>query len=223
MQKIRLLILSEYPIVRSALRHLLSSGQEIEVVGEADNQQTAEQAIHRLRPDVVLLETTEGSEPRIPELTEKARHSRKPAFVVLTNQSNVHLVRTMLKAGVTGYVLKRSTEAELLSAVRSAARGLKFLDPGLVDVVALEVPGWAVRRAEGAPVLSRREFEVLTHLVQGETGPDIARDLHVSVKTVETYRSRIYEKLDLHSRADLVRHAASIGLVSIKRLPKVGT
>ncbi len=223
MQKIRLLIFSKYPIVRSGLRHLLSSGQEIEVVGEAESLQKVEQTIQRLRPDVVLLETPEGSEPRISELTEKARHSRKPAFVVLTNQSNIHLVRTMLKAGVTGYVLKQSTEAELLSALRSAARGLKFLDPGLVDIVALEVPGWARRRTDGGHVLSKREFEVLTHLVQGETGPDIAQDLHVSVKTVETYRSRIYEKLDLHSRADLVRYATSIGLVSIKRLPKVGT
>jgi len=113
-----------------------------------------------------------------------------------------------------GFVVKQSSDAELLLALRYAARRQKFLDPSLVDAVTLEVTNSSVQdgRREG---LSKREFEVLQGLVRGYTNPQIARDLDLSVKTIETYRSRIYQKLELHNRADLMRYAVSAGLISV--------
>src|SRR5712692_5348027 len=110
MRKIRLLIFSKYAIVSSALRHLLSSVNDIEIVGEADTLQKTEQAIQRLHPDVVLVETVDTTTAAIPQLTEKSGHAGRVPIVVLTTLNNTRFVRAMLRAGVTGYVLKQSSD-----------------------------------------------------------------------------------------------------------------
>jgi len=214
MQKIRLVLFSKYQIVRAALRHMLVAASDLEIVAEVENLNQAEQAVHKLHPDVVLIETIETTNPSIPKLAEKSTRNGKVSVVVLTNQGNPRLVRAMLRAGVAGYVLKHSSEAELLLAVRSAARGRKFLDASLIDQIAFEGAA-AAGPAEGKHHLSRRELQVLKGLVQGYTSPEIARELHLSSKTVQTYRSRIYEKLEVRSRSDLVRYAISSGLLSL--------
>lgn len=218
MQKIRVVVFSKYQIVRSALRHLLATGHDIEIVAEVETQHQAEQAILRLRPDVVLVETVESSNPAIPKVAEKSDH--KATIVVLTNQVNARVVRTMLSGGVTGLVLQQSSETELLLALRSAARGVKFLDPTLIDQIVLEGASYR-QRAYDKHLLSKRELQVLKRLVQGYTSPEIARELHLSSKTVQTYRSRIYEKLEARSRAHLVRYAVDSGLISVnENLPE---
>ena len=214
MQKIRLVLFSKFQIVRDALRHLLASALDIQIVAEAETLQQSEQAIHRLHPDVVLIETVEITTSSIPNFAEKSRQRRKVSLVVLSNQGDARLVREMLRAGVTGYVLKNSSEADLLLAIRSAANGRKFVDPKLIDEMVSE--GATSREpAKGNPPLSKRELQVLRLLVQGYASPAIAKDLHVGVKTVETYRARIYEKLEVHSRAELMRYAISVGLISL--------
>lgn len=120
----------------------------------------------------------------------------------------------MLRAGVTGYVLKRSSENELLLALRSAARGLKFLDSTLIGEIALEGAQQA-SPLEHKNQLSKRELQVLKRIVQGYTSQEITRQLELSTKTVETYRARIYEKLELRNRAELVRYAINFGLISV--------
>jgi len=215
-QKIRLLVFSNFQILRSALRQLLALAHDIEIVGEAETPHQAEQAVRKLHPDVILVETVDATHPTIPKLAEKTARKGKVALVVLTDHGNAHVVRAMLRAGVSGYVLKQSSDAELLLAIRSAARGRKFLDASLIDEIALGGVA-AAGQASNKHILSKRELQVLTWLVQGYTSSGIARELDLSVKTVETYRSRIYEKLEVSDRADLVRYAISTGLISVNK------
>ena len=215
MQKIRLLLISKYQIVRSALRHLLAPANDIEIVGETETPQQAEQAISKLHPRVVLVETVDANNPAIPKLAEKiGRSGSRISVVVLSNSGTARAVRAMLRAGVTSYLLKDSSEAELLLALRSAAHGRRFLDPALIDELAFEDVTHEAGRA-GKHVLSKRELQVLKTLVQGYTSSEIAKQLRLSIKTVETYRSRIYLKLKVRSRSDLMRYAISAGLISV--------
>ncbi len=133
-------------------------------------------------------------------------------FWELTDSPRV--IRTMLKSGVTGYVLKGSSASELNHALRSAACGRKFLDSRLVDAITLSRsdPPVETRREEG---LSPRQLQVFRGLVKGYTNLELSWELHISVKTVETYRARIYEKLQLHNRADLMRYAFRVGAISL--------
>ena len=216
MQKIRLLVFSKFQILRSALCQLLASAPDIEIVGQAETPEQAERAVRKLHPDVILVETVGASHPAIPKLAEKTVRIGKVALVVLTDDGNARVVRAMLRVGVSGYVLKQSSDSELLLAIRSAARGHKFLDATLIDEVVLE-GGAPARRAHNKDLLSKREFEVLTWLVQGYTSSGIARELDLSVKTVETYRARIYEKLEVSDRAGLVQYAISMGLISVNK------
>ena len=212
MQKIRLLVFSKFAMVRAALRLLLALAKDIEIIGEAETTQQAEQAIHELHPHVILIETVSTTGPAIPKLT--ARPARAGKIVILSNYGDARVVRAMLKAGVTAYVLKQSTDAELFLAIRSAAQGRKFLDPSLIDEIAFE-GGTGAGQAEGESVLSKRELQVLGQMVRGYSTAAIAKELRLSGKTVETYRARIYEKLDVHNRADLMRYAISVGLISV--------
>jgi|SRR5437868_7640426 len=214
MQKIRLVLFSKYQIVRSALRHMLAAASDLDIVAEVESLEQAEQAVHKVHPDVVLVETIETTNASIPKLAERTARNEKVSVVVLSNEGNPRLVRAMLRAGVAGYVLKQSSEAELLLAVRSAARGRKFLDASLINQIAFEGAP-SDDAAPGKHPLSNRERQVLKGLVQGYTSPEIARELHLSSKTVQTYRSRIYEKLEVRSRSDLVRYAISSGLLSV--------
>lgn len=220
MHKIRVVVFSKNQIIRAGLRCLLATAPDLEVVGEIGAQSQAQQAISHLRPEVILVETVEATNAAIPKLIESGGHKNKPAVVVLTNEGNVRVVRAMLRAGVAGYVLKHSTEAELLLALRSAAQGRKFLDSSLINEIAVEGEPRA-HKAHARDSLSKREIEVLRCVAQGYTGPEIARHLHLSAKTVETYRSRVYEKLGLRNRADLVRYAIHSGLLTVnEKLPE---
>lgn len=208
----RLLVLSKHSVIRSALRHLFTSTEEVDVVGEAEGATNAEEIITRAFPDVVLVETVETTSPAMLQLVDKLRSLGNIPIVILTNDSSPRAARAMLRAGVTGYVLKESADTDLVSALRSAARGLKFLDSSLIDAIATE--GYGGEAGPGLRKLSKRELQVLRLLVQGQSNSEIARELHVSPKTVDTYRGRIYEKCELRSRSDLMRYAANIGLIS---------
>lgn len=209
----RVLVLSKYAIVRTALYHMLSSATETEVIGEADISENIGEMIRKLRPDVVLIETVEAGDEAVTRAVEKISLAGKVNLVVLAGHGDPGAIRAMLRAGVTGYVLKQSTAADLLAALRSAASGRRFLDSSLIDAITLE----ELSRPEPAPaeLLSSRQSEVLKYIVQGYTSGEIARKLSVSVKTVETYRSRIYDKLKVRSRAGLVQYAITAGLISI--------
>jgi DNA-binding NarL/FixJ family response regulator len=212
--QMRLLVISKFAIVRSALGHLVGSSTDVEVVGEMEPSLSVVEAIRTRRPEVVLLETGDSSDPELAQLIEQIAGFAEVRLVVLAGRGDVRAIRSMLRAGVIGYVMTQSSDTELLQALRSAARGHRFLDSSLIHAIATEEsgPGEEALSRDG---LSKRQMQVLKYLVHGYTSGEIARKLDVSVKTVETYRSRIYEKLEVRSRADLVKYAITTGLISM--------
>ncbi len=212
MVTVRVLVLSKYPIVRTALRHMLASAA-IEIAGEAATSDNVAENIRKWRPDVVLLETVDASDPQVTRAISQVAGAGV-RLVILAGQGDPSAIRAMMRAGVTGYVLKNSSDTELLLALRSASLGRRFLDSSLIDAIAFEDLTTIPRSHSQS--LSKRQNQVLRYIVHGYTSGEIARELGVSAKTVETYRSRIYEKLEVHSRAGLMRYAMAEGLISIR-------
>jgi DNA-binding NarL/FixJ family response regulator len=209
---IRVSLISKYAMVRSALRHMLSSMEEIDIAGESDTSEKMLDKLKEQRPEVALLETVDASDPELPQAVQRIRETNV-RVVVLAGQGHPNAIRAMMKAGVMGYILKQSTDNELLVALRSAALGRKFLDSSLID--ALACADLSIASVSKSDPLSKRQAEVLRHIVHGYTSGEIASKLGVSIKTVETYRSRIYEKIGVHSRAGLMQYAVSTGLISM--------
>ncbi len=207
----RVLVLSKYAIVRSALQHMLSSSSDIDIVGVSDTSAQILGKLNEHHPDVILLETADASDPQVSRALETISQTGV-RLVVLAGEGDPNAIRAMMKAGVMGYVLKQSTDTELLVALRSAALGRKFLDSTLIDALA---SGNVSASTSTSQPLSKRQAQVLRYFVQGYTSGEIAHRLGVSIKTVETYRSRIYEKTGVHSRAGLMQYAVATGLISM--------
>src|SRR6185437_14748394 len=212
MTKIRVLVASDHEIVRSGLRQLLKTAESFDVLGPTDTGHVVD-AFREFSPDVLLLEVSQPASglPAIGRLRETIPDAR---VVVLSTNENASFVRSMLASGALGYVLKDAFESELFQAITLAARGHRYLDPRLSDSVSellLGTAGKGIGRPQAKP-LSRRETQVLRAIAQGFTGREIAKQFGLSEKTVQTYRARIYEKLELRSRADLVHYAVAHGL-----------
>ncbi len=221
--KIRVLIADDHAILRSGLRLLLEAQPDMEVVGEAGSAEEAVALEARLRPDVVLMDLTLPARPGSSssgaaglEAIRRIRASRPEARVLaLTMHDDEGYLRAVLEAGGVGYVLKQAADTELLSAIRAASRGGTYLHPAHARVLVESL----LRRGESAAKdddyerLSPREQEVLRLLALGYTNQQVADRLCLSVKTVETYRARLTEKLGLRSRADIVRYALQRGLL----------
>jgi two-component system response regulator NreC len=204
---IRVVIVDDHAVVRRGLQQVLNFEADIDVVAEASNLDDARRYVLGHYPDVLILDLNlpEGlSLDAIPNLRMEFPNTQ---IVVLTMQNEPAYARKALSAGALGYVLKEAAESELVEAVRRAAAGDTYLNPRLGARVAAEPP-------PGPPDgLSEREVEVLRMIALGHTNSEIAEQLYLSVRTVETHRAHIQQKLRLGSRADLVRYALSHGLV----------
>ena len=208
---IRVLVVDDHAVVRSGLRLLLGQETDMECVGEAGNADEAVHEARRLKPDVILLDVvmpgTSGIEAA-PALRQAAPDSK---LLVLSMQDDPSYVREAFAAGASGYVLKEAADTEVVSAVREVAGGGRYVHPTLgARLVAAEADAQA--RAEADP-LSEREREVLRLLALGHTNQEIAKMLYISVRTAETHRAHIMQKLRLSTRAELVRHALESGLL----------
>ena len=208
---IRVLVVDDHAVVRSGLRLLLGQETDIECVGEAGNADEAVHEARRLKPDVILLDVvmpgTSGIEAA-PTLRRAAPNSK---LLVLSMQDDPSYVREAFAAGASGYVLKEAADTEVVAAVREVAGGGRYVHPTLgARLVAAEADAQA--RAEADP-LSEREREVLRLLALGHTNQEIAKMLYISVRTAETHRAHIMQKLRLSTRAELVRHALESGLL----------
>jgi two-component system response regulator NreC len=200
-------IADDHAVVRRGLRQVINSEDDLEVVAEASNLGDARRYVRGHHPNVLVLDLNlpEGlSLNAIPDIRAEFPETQ---VVVLTMQNEPAYARQALSAGALGYVLKEAAESELVEAVRRAAAGDTYLNPRLGARVAAEPP-------PGPPDgLSEREVEVLRMIALGHTNAEIAEQLYLSVRTVETHRAHIQQKLRLGSRADLVRYALQKGLV----------
>jgi two-component system response regulator NreC len=205
---IRVVIADDHAVVRRGLRQLLEVEGDFEIVAEAGDIEGARRYVRGHRPDVLVLDLNmpEGSSLNaVPDIRAEAPDTR---IVVLTMQNEPAYARQALASGVLGYVLKDAADSELVEAVRRAAAGDSYLNPRLGARVAAEPP-------PGPPDgLSEREVEVLRLIALGHTNADIAKQLFLSIRTVETHRAHIQQKLRLGSRADLVRYALEHSLIS---------
>ena len=210
-ETVRVLIVDDHAVVRSGLRMLLDANDDIEVVGEAGTARDAVFRARELNPAVILLDVTMPDQSGIEVLPQLLHEQPDMKVLILSMQDDPRYVREAFGAGASGYVLKEAADTEVVAAVREVARGGRYVNPELgARLVAAEAD--AERRAQADP-LSDREREVLHLLALGHTNQEIAKELFISVRTAETHRAHIMQKLALQSRAELVRYAIAQGLL----------
>jgi DNA-binding NarL/FixJ family response regulator len=217
MDKTRVLLAEDHTIVRKGLRSLLDKETGIKVVGEAEDGRKAIVKAEELHPDVVVmdiampglngLEATRQIKKRFPDMK----------IIILTMHTNEEYVLQTLKAGASGYLVKKAAPAELISAINAINKGNSFLSPSISRMVIDEY----IRRSkkisegeEGFEQLTVREREVLQLIAEGRKTREIAELLYISIKTVETHKAHIMDKLDIHSTAELTRYAIRKGIIS---------
>ncbi|HJS98879.1 MAG TPA: response regulator transcription factor [Terriglobales bacterium] len=214
MDKIRLLLVSDYRLTRTGLRQMLVPVPDFEVAAETDNPGQAREIAQRTGVTVIILEITIPGPHGLRIAAQMVEEVPGGRVVVISSNENITYVRSMLTAGVLGYVLRKASDTELFLAIRNAYQGRRFIDPRLSDSLAdvlLNKARANNRASEGR--LSQRELQVLRAITRGFTSHEVAQQLQLSTKTVETYRSRIYDKLGLKTRADLVHYAIAVGLL----------
>ena len=204
MKKIRVLIVDDHAVLRAGLRTLLNLQPDMEVVGEAAEGLEALEKTKRLEPEVVLMDISLPGMEGLEATKELKRTHPNVKVLILTMHEDRRFLYPALKAGASGYVVKRAADTELIDAIRAVSRGDAFLHPSVARIVVED------HVEQG---LSDREREVLRLIAEGRTYKEMADLMAVSVKTIESYRERIKEKLNLHSRAELVRYALEKGLL----------
>ena len=209
---ITVLIADDHAVVRSGLRLLLEANDDIEVVEEAGSADEAVRHARLYKPDVVLLDVVMPGRSGIEAVPDILAAAAGAKVLVLSMQDDPRYVREAFAAGASGYVLKEAADIEVVTAVREVAAGGRYVHPALgARMVAADAE--AASRAEDDP-LSEREREVLRLLALGHTNQEIAKMLFISVRTAETHRAHIMQKLGLSSRAELVRYAIAQGLLA---------
>jgi DNA-binding NarL/FixJ family response regulator len=214
--KLRILLADDHKIVRDGLRNLLEKDPEIVVVGEAEDGREALQLARKLAPDVVVMDIAMPDLNGIEATRQILAEMPKVKIVALSMHSDKRYVSEMLKAGAAGYLLKDCAFEELSTAIRTIARGKIYLSPGIAGVVLEDyIRTGSAAAGTAFSLLSDREREVLQLMAEGRTTKEVAAQLHVSVKTIETHRTHIMAKLDIHSIAALTKYAIREGLTSL--------
>ena len=205
MRHIRLVLADDHAVVRAGLKMLLDAEEDLEVVAEAGEVETAKRKVVAHKPDVIVLDLNMPGAPSLPAIPELAATC---SVVVLTMQNDPAFAREAFQSGARGYVLKEAADAELVEAVRAAAEGRTYLNPGLGARMAAAPP------PAGPPDgLTEREIDILRLIALGHTNAEIAEQLFLSVRTVESHRAHIQHKTGQSTRAELVKYALSHKLV----------
>jgi two-component system response regulator NreC len=208
---VRVLVVDDHAVVRAGLTLLLNAADGVEAVGEAGTARDAVFQTRTVSPDVVLLDVVLPDGSGIDIVPQLLHEHPELKILVLSMQDDARYVREAFAAGASGYVLKEAADSELVSAIREVARGGRYVHPELgARLVAADAEQ---RRRDEEDPLSDREREVLRMLALGHTNQEIAQQLYISVRTAETHRAHIMQKLRLSSRAELVRYALSQGLL----------
>lgn len=202
---------------------LINAQPDMEVVGEAEDGIEAAHVIQAANPNVAILDVTMPRSGGLDAIKEIVAQNRSTRILLLTMHEEPAYLRTALAAGAAGYVLKKSVDADLLSAIRAVHRGRTYVDAELAEILVRD----AISRDDGTDsaagsVLSDRELQVLKLVAEGFSSREIAEQIYISTKTVETYRARFAEKLGLKSRAQIVRYALNLGLLSSEKFTEGG-
>jgi DNA-binding NarL/FixJ family response regulator len=207
----RILLVDDHAVVRTGLRLLLDGEEDLEAVAEAGTARDAVFEARKHKPDVILMDVGLPDRSGIDVTTEVLKEAPEAKVLVLSMEDDPSYVRQAFAAGASGYVLKEAADTELVTALRQVAAGERYVHPALgARLAAAEAE--AAARADADP-LSEREREVLRLLALGHTNQEIARMLFISVRTAETHRAHIMQKLRLSTRAELVRYALAQGLL----------
>ena len=208
---IRVLVVDDHAVVRSGLRLLLDAEEDIETVGDAGNARDAVFQARALKPDVILLDVVMPEQTGLDVLPQLKHENPDTKVLMLSMQDEPRYVREAFAAGASGYVLKEAADTEVVAAVREVAGGGRYVNPEL-GARLVTADAEAAKRAD-EDTLSDREREVLRLLALGHTNQEIAKQLYISVRTAETHRAHIMQKLRLQTRADLVAYALERGLL----------
>ena len=217
--QIRVVLADDHAIVRAGLKAILGSARDIAVVGEASNGRDAVALAARFHPHVVVMDLTMGEMDGIAATRLIVGSENAPRVLVLTMHPEDEYLVPLLEAGASGYLVKSAADRDLVDAVRAVARGDLYVRPSAARVLARELK----KKEEAASDRSRfeklteRERDVLRMTAEGYSAPDIGEKLHISPKTVDTYKQRINEKLGLAHRPDYVQFALRIGILAAEK------
>lgn len=208
---IRVVLADDHGVVRAALRALLDGRPDVEVVGEAATLAATREAVAATAPDVLVLDVNMPDGLGVDAVARLREQAPATRIVLLTMERDVGLARTALDAGALGYLFKDAAHAELVEALHAAMAGRRHLSPALAAGLSRDGP------SAGVPALSPRETEVLREVALGLTNREIGERLGLSIRTVETHRLHIGQKLGLATRPELVRYALDHGLIDARR------
>jgi DNA-binding NarL/FixJ family response regulator len=216
MARIRVLIADDHAILREGVRALLKLSEDIEVVGEAANGQEAIEAARALSPDVILMDIAMPGLGGLEATLEIRKENPGAKILVLTQYEDREYIRRFLKAGVSGYVLKKAAGADLTAAIRAVNRGGLVLDPEVArEAMREQTSSAGAGGSDLYDTLTDREKQVLKLVAEGRSNKEVAELLDISVKTAMSHREHIMQKLDLHSRTDLIRFALQKGVIRV--------
>jgi DNA-binding NarL/FixJ family response regulator len=212
---IRVMLVDDHAVVRAGLKAVLGTARDIDVVGEAKNGKEAIALAERLNPDVIVMDLSMDEMDGATATKEMMARGMPSKVLILTMHAEEEALVPLLEAGAAGYLVKSAADRELVDAVRAVAAGDQFLQAGAARALAKELK----KREAGAgdrsrfEDLSKREQEILKLVASGYSAPEIGEQLHISPKTVDTYKQRINEKLGLHHRSDYVKFALKLKLL----------
>jgi len=214
---IRILLADDHKITRQGLRSMLEKQDDIEVVAEAEEGRMAIELVRQLEPDIVIMDVSMPGLNGVDATRQIVNTFKGVKVIALSMHSDTSYVAEMLRNGASGYLLKDCAFKELASAIRVVVAGKKYLSP---DISGIVVDDYLHRLSRtdraGAKVLSVREREVLQIVAEGLSTKEIAKKLHISIKTVETHRRQIMKKLNIFSVAELTKYAVRKGLTSLE-------
>ena len=212
MNPLRILLADDHALVRAGLRSLLQAMPEVEVVGDVGDGRAALELIASQQPDLVLMDIAMPELNGIEAVTRIKKEFPKVRVIILSMYTNEEYVQQALRAGVAGYLLKDAAAIELELAIQAVKRGETYLSPAVAKYV---VAGYV--QGSGSDPLTARQKEILRAVAEGLTTQEIAQQLNISVKTVETHRTQLMDRLDIHDVPGLVRYAIRVGLVKTDR------
>ena len=222
--RIKILIVDDHAILRQALRQLLDGKPEVEVIGDAANGREAMAAMEKVTPDVVLMDMVMPGLNGLEATRQIRKRFPKTRVLILTGYMEDEQILAALRAGASGYIVKRSDTEELLLGIQSVYRGNTYFSAAIADGDAINQFLWQAKKEDGKAgydLLTSREREVLQLIAEGYSNQRIAQELFISVKTVEAHKAHIMSKLHAGSRTDLIRYALRKGLVGLDAPPDV--